>query len=174
MILELLSYLLRFVAIMIVQLLVVNNIELSSYINPYIYISFILLLPVTLKPWQSLGLAFLCGAVMDSFSSTPGLHIAATVFMAYMRVHYLRFATTKEDQEGRIVPSMAKKGIVWFTFYTFVMTLMHHTLLFFLEIYGLQEFFSTLFRIVLSSFVTVLMIVAGQLLFYKSNLTDGK
>lgn len=168
MILELFTYLLKFAGIILLQILVVNNIELSAYINPYIYISFVLLLPVTTRPWLTLLLGFLTGAVMDTFSSTPGLHIAATVLLAYVRIHYLRFATTKEDLEGRIRPGMSKKGIVWFVFYCFTLTLVHHTFLFFLEIYGFQEFFSTMLRVVLSSLVSVLMMVVGQLLFYNT------
>lgn len=166
MIIDFFTSLLKFTALVLLQILVVNNIELNAYVNPYIYISFILLLPVTIKPWQILLVAFVCGGVIDTFSSTPGLHIAATVLLAYLRSHYLRFATTKEDIEGHIRPSMSKKGIVWFTFYCFLMTFAHHTLLFFLEIYGFSEFFSTLFRITLSSLATVLLICVGQLLFY--------
>ncbi len=173
MILELLTYLFKFIGIILLQILVVDNIELSSYINPYIYISFILLLPVTIKPWHALTLAFVCGAVVDALSSTPGLHIAASVLLAYVRIHYLRFATTKEDTESRIRPSMSKKGIVWFVFYCFSMTLIHHIFLFFLEIYGFQEFFSTLLRIIFSTLVTVLMIVVGQLLFYNTKISNG-
>jgi rod shape-determining protein MreD len=152
--------------VVLLQVLVINSIELSAYINPYIYISFILLLPVTTKPWISLVIAFLCGVVVDTFSSTPGLHIAATVLLAFVRVHYLRLSTTKEDVEGRIRPSMSKKGVVWFVFYCFAMTFVHHTFLFFLEIYGFSEFFSTLLRITLSALVTSMLIIIGQLLFY--------
>lgn len=168
MILDFFTYLLKFIGIILLQILVVDNIELSAYVNPYIYVSFILLLPVTLKPWLSLALGFLCGAAIDTFTSTPGLHIAATVLLAYVRIHYLRFATTKEDIEGRVRPTMSKKGVVWFIFYCFTLTLVHHTFLFFLEIYGFQEFFSTMLRIILSTLVTVLMIVVGQLLFYNT------
>jgi rod shape-determining protein MreD len=158
---------------MLVQLLVVNNIELSSYINPYIYISFILLLPIHIKPWQIVALSFLCGALMDAFSSTPGLHIAATNFMGFIRIHYLRATTTKEDFEGRISPSLSQKGVVWFSVYCFSLTFIHHLLLFFLEIYGFQEFFSTITRAFLSTIVTVLLIIIGQLLFYRSNFRNG-
>ncbi|MBW7845417.1 MAG: rod shape-determining protein MreD [Bacteroidia bacterium] len=166
MIVDFFTYLLKFIGIALLQVLVVNNITLSTYINPYIYISFILLLPVTTKPWHLLLIAFLTGAVIDTFGSTPGLHIAATVFMAYVRIHYLRIATTKEDIEGHAVPNMSKKGVVWFVIYCFLMTFAHHTILFFLEIYRFSEFLTTLSRVVLSTLVTVLMIVVGQLLFY--------
>jgi len=172
-ILEIFSYLLRFIAIILLQILVVNNIELSSYINPYIYVAFILTLPVTMKPWQIVFLSFILGAAMDAFSSTPGLHIAATNFMGYMRIHYLRATTTKEDIEGRMVPSISQKGIVWFSVYGFVMVFMHHLVLFFLEIYGFHEFFRTLSRVFVSTLVTLLLIVVGQLLFFRSKKGNG-
>ncbi|AMS27693.1 hypothetical protein AEM51_12365 [Bacteroidetes bacterium UKL13-3] len=164
---------LRFIAIILLQILVVNNIELSSYINPYIYVAFILTLPVTMKPWQIVFLSFILGAAMDAFSSTPGLHIAATNFMGYMRIHYLRATTTKEDIEGRMVPSISQKGIVWFSVYGFVMVFMHHLVLFFLEIYGFHEFFRTLSRVFVSTLVTLLLIVVGQLLFFRSKKGNG-
>ncbi len=158
---------------MLLQILVINNIELSSYINPYVYIAFIITLPVTMKPWQIVFLSFLTGATMDAFSSTPGLHIAATNFMGYIRIHYLRVTTTKEDLEGRMVPSISQKGIVWFTVYAFMMIFLHHLVLFFLEIYGFHEFFSTLMRVLVSTLVTLLLIITGQLLFFRSKKSNG-
>jgi rod shape-determining protein MreD len=171
-ILEILTYLFRLIVIVILQLLVVNNIELSSLVNPYIYVAFILLLPISMKPWMVVVISFLTGAIIDAFSSTPGLHIAAANLMGYLRYFYLAAATTKEDQIGNIVPSISQKGIVWFNFYAFALIFVHHFALFFLEIYTFREFFSTLLRIILSTFVSLLLINIGQLLFYnvgKSN-----
>jgi rod shape-determining protein MreD len=154
---------------MLIQLLVVNNIELSSYINPYIYVAFILLLPVNMKPWQVVLISFFTGVIMDSFSSTPGLHIAATNLMGYLRFYYLKAATTKEDQDSRVLPSISQKGVVWFSFYAFFMIFVHHLVLFFLEIYGFGEFFATIWRVFLSTLVSVMLIVMGQLLFFNIN-----
>jgi rod shape-determining protein MreD len=167
-ILNILTYTFRFIAVVLLQLLVINNIELSSYINPYIYVSFILLLPINTKAWHVVIISVLMGAVIDAFSSTPGLHIAACNFMGFMRIHYLRATTTKEDMEGRVFPSMSQKGIVWFAVYGFVMVFLHHLVLFFLEIYGFQEFFATMARVVLSTLVTLLLIIVGQLLFFRT------
>lgn len=154
---------------MLLQLLVVNNIELSTYINPYIYVLIILALPVSMKPWIVLMLSFFTGMVMDTFSSTPGLHMAACGFMGYLRSFYLQFACSKEDFESRIIPSVSRKGLVWFMVYVSIMTLIHHMVLFYLEIYSLQEFFRTLFRVLSSTLFTVLIITIGQLLFYRQS-----
>lgn len=167
--LEWLAYIARFILLLLLQLLVVNNIELSSYVNPYIYPAFILLLPINMKPWQVVVISFLTGVTMDSFSSTPGLHTAAINLMGYLRFYYLQAATTKEDQDGRVIPSVSHKGIVWFSFYAFFLILIHHFVLFFLEIYGLSEFLATVWRILLSTLVSVMLIVMGQLLFYNFN-----
>jgi rod shape-determining protein MreD len=153
-------------------LLVVNNIELHSSINPYIYITFILLLPISLKPWQVLIISFFTGAAMDAFSSTPGLHMAATNLVGYLRGFYLSGATTKEDQERNIVPSISQKGFLWFNFYALVLIFTHHFVLFFLEIYTFREFFPTMIRILMSTFVTLLLINIGQILFYNVSKSD--
>lgn len=173
MILNILTYLARFVGLVLLQILVINNIELNSYINPYVYVSFILLLPINTKAWHVVVISFLTGAVIDAFSSTPGLHIAACNFMGFMRIHYLRATTTKEDMEGKVFPSVSQKGIVWFAVYGFVMIFLHHLLLFFLEIYGFNEFFSTLSRVFLSTLVTLLLIIVGQLLFFRTKKSNG-
>lgn len=171
MIIEFLSLILRFFLILLIQLLVINNIELSTYVNPYIYILFILTLPVSMKPWKVVILSFLTGMTMDTFSSTPGLHMAATGFMGYLRNFYLQFACSKDDIESRMEPSISRKGLVWFVLYMSIMTLIHHTVLFYLEIYSFREFFRTFFRILSSSLFTVIILSLGQLLFYRSPKT---
>jgi len=167
-IIELLTYLLRFIGILFLQILIVNNIELNTYINPFIYVIFILALPVNIKPWVVLVISFITGIIMDSFSSTPGLHMAATVFMGYLRGFYLQIAASKEDLEGNITPSISQKGPIWFLIYAFVLVLAHHVFLFFLEMYSFREFFRTLIRIIFSTTFSVAIIMLGELLFYKS------
>ncbi|MBC7383488.1 MAG: rod shape-determining protein MreD [Bacteroidia bacterium] len=167
MIIDLFTYLFRFILIVLFQLLVINNIELSTYINPYIYIVFILTLPVDMKPWLVVLISFFTGMVMDTFSSTPGLHMASCVFMGYVRIFYLRFATSKEDFSGSIKPTVSRKGVVWFLVYATMLTFLHHLVLFYLEIYGFNEFFRTLTRIIFSTVFSVLLITVGQLLFYR-------
>ena len=168
MIIDFLTYIIRFVFIILIQLLVINNIELDTYFNPYIYIVFILSLPVTMKPWLIVSISFFTGMVMDTFSSTPGLHMAASGFVGYFRNFYLQFACSKEDFEKQISPAISSKGFVWFTVYALLLTLLHHTVLFYLEIYSLNEFFRTFFRVISSTLFSVLIIVISQLLFFKN------
>ncbi len=167
MILDILSYIARFIFIVLIQVLVINNLEITTYINPYIYIVIILSLPFNTKPWVVLVISLLAGTIMDSFSNSPGLHMAACVFMGYFRRFYLLFSTNKEDQSSNNHPSISSKGWVWFITYALILTFLHHFVLFFLEAYSIFEFTDTVFRIFFSSIFSVLIITIGQLLFYK-------
>ena len=48
----------RFLVLVIVQIFVLNNIQFLGFVNPYLYILFLLLLPVKFPRWLSLLLGF--------------------------------------------------------------------------------------------------------------------
>ena len=73
------KYLTQFVILVILQLLIFNNIEFSGYVNPYVYVLFILLLPFDTPKALLLILAFIMGIIIDLFMGTPGVHSSATV-----------------------------------------------------------------------------------------------
>ncbi|MFZ4059415.1 MAG: rod shape-determining protein MreD, partial [Ferruginibacter sp.] len=67
----------RFFLLILLQVLVFNNMHLNGYINPYVYVLFILLLPFETPQWLLLISAFLLGFGVDLFSDTMGMHTAA-------------------------------------------------------------------------------------------------
>lgn len=75
------KYAIMFVSLVLVQVLILNNIQFSGFVNPYVYVLFILLLPFTIPGYLLLGLSFLMGISIDIFSNTLGLHAAASVFL---------------------------------------------------------------------------------------------
>ena len=78
-----LRYILIFILLLLIQLLVLNNINLGGYINPYVYLLFILLLPYGTPRWVLLLVGFFTGLVVDYFSNTLGLHASATLILAF-------------------------------------------------------------------------------------------
>ena len=73
----------RFVALVIVQVLIVNHIRLGGYVHPYIYLIFVMLLPINMPGWQLLISGFSIGLVIDLFMGTLGMHAGATTMMAF-------------------------------------------------------------------------------------------
>ena len=78
-------HILRFLGLLFLQVLVVDNIRLGYYVHPYVYVLFIFLLPFNIPRWQLLLLGFVNGFFVDLFNGTPGLNAAATVLMAFVR-----------------------------------------------------------------------------------------
>src|SRR5210317_1030582 len=81
----------RFIALVLIQALVLNHINFLSYINPYVYILFIILFPIKNNRLLFIFIAFLLGLTVDLFSDSGGIHAAACVTIAYIRPVVLKF-----------------------------------------------------------------------------------
>jgi rod shape-determining protein MreD len=156
----------RFIFLIFFQILILNNIQFSGYINPYFYIYFILLLPFETPRWLLLSSAFLLGISLDIFSDTPGLNAAACVLMAFLRPFIISSISSGTEFMMGTHPSLKNQGLKWFAYYSVILVLIHHTSLFYLEIFRFSEFFQTMLRVLLSSAFTLLLIFISEYLFY--------
>ena len=154
-----------FILLVLVQVLALNSIQFLGYINPYIYILFILSLPVRLPQWVTLLLGFLLGITIDAFSNTMGTHAFATVLIAFLRNGIIKLFTSIEEGNNP-VPSFYTFGVGAYVKYVILMTLVHHTTLFFLEAFSFSLFWVVFFKVILSSIVTILIIL-GIRSFYR-------
>lgn len=154
-----------FILLILLQVLILNNIQFSGYINPYVYIMFILLLPVEIPSWLLLILSFATGLIIDFFSGSPGMHSSATVLAGFVRPYILRVISPRDGYEPNADPSMLTYGFTWFLSYTFLIVLIHHTALFYLEVFRFADFFRTLLRVLLSSLFSITFILLVE--FYR-------
>jgi len=167
MIKTILIYLLQFAVLILAQLLVFNNIEFSGFINPYVYVLFVLLLPFdTPKPVLLLG-AFFIGLSIDMYMGTPGVHSTATVFMAFSRPTVLALFSPREGYQTGTLPRLSQFGPEWFVKYAVMLVLLHHIVLFYLEVFTFHQFFSTFLRVLLSSMLTALIIIVSQFFIFR-------
>jgi rod shape-determining protein MreD len=140
---------------------VLNNIRFSGFINPYIYILFILLLPVRFPRWISLLLGFGLGLIIDSFTNTPGVHAFATVLVAYLRKPVIN-AFISVEEGANPLPGLYSFGVAAFVKYLVTLVVIHHTAFYFLEVFSFHDAGSTLMRIALNSFVTITILLGIQ------------
>jgi len=154
-----LRFCLIFVLLILLQVLLFNNIEFSGYVNPYVYVMFILLLPIEIPSWLLLLLSFGTGLIIDFFSGSPGMHTSATVLIGFVRPYVLRLVSPRDGYESGSDPSMLAYGFRWFATYTLLMVLIHHTALFYLEVFRFADFFRTLLRVILSTLFSMSFIL---------------
>lgn len=150
-----------------VQILIVNNIQINEYFLPQFYILFILLLPFETPRWLLLVSAFTLGISVDLFTQTPGMHAAASVFMAFLRPWILEMSAPRDGYETGTFPRLYYYGFQWFLRYTVILVLAHHFVLFYIEIFRFTEFFSTLLRVLLSSLFSIILIMLSQYFIFR-------
>lgn len=162
------KYIIIFVVLVLVQVLILNNIQFSGLINPYIYILFILLLPFTIPGYLLLGLSFLLGISIDIFNNTPGIHAGATVLLGFLRPGIAQLISSRETIEKGNTPNMTQLGFASFLKYTVISVLVHHLFLFYAEAFSFGGFFETLLRCILSSIFSIVIILASQFIIFKN------
>src|SRR5699024_10263302 len=97
----------RFVLLILIQVFLLNNINLMGYINPYLYVLFIILYPVTGNKTTLIILSFLLGLSIDIFENSGGVHAAASVCIAYIRSGILRYSFGLSYEHNNIKLSRA-------------------------------------------------------------------
>ena len=155
----------RFVVLVALQVLLIDHINLGGYINPPLYILFILLLPFETPGWFLLLSAFALGFSIDIFSNSVGLHAASSVFMAYMRPTIIRAVGAPADYEGYLNPGIPDMGTRWFVIYTLFLTLLHQLAFGILESFHFAEAGIIFIRMIVSSLFTLVLIVLIEYLF---------
>ncbi|MDO8952088.1 MAG: rod shape-determining protein MreD [Draconibacterium sp.] len=160
------KYAVMFISLVLVQVLIFNQVQFSGFFNPYVYVLFIILLPLSTPRYAVLILAFLLGLTIDIFSNSLGVHSAATVFAAYIRPLIIRIISNREDDKSDF-PGLNQNKLTWFINYVLLMVLFHHTALFYLEVYTFANFLNTLYRVILSSLFSIIIIVLSQFLVFK-------
>ncbi|MEZ4720324.1 MAG: rod shape-determining protein MreD [Flavobacteriales bacterium] len=158
----------RFLLLVIVQVLILNNIQFLGIINPYLYIYLLLVLPVDFSPNGGLFVGFLLGLTLDLFCQTLGMHTIATTFAAYCRPYIMRYMAPRDGYEFSRVPGIRQMGWLWFITYSAVVIFLHHFVLFFVEMFRMSGFWLTLGKSLGSTFMTLTLVLIVQMLFVSS------
>lgn len=155
----------RFVLLILLQVLALNHMNLGGYLNPFVYVLFLLLLPVHINKSLLLLLGFLTGLTIDYFGNTLGLHASASLLLAFLRPGIIALFFKTLDFSNKEAPDLRRFGLVGFFKYTLVLVFFHHLVLFYLEVLSLNDFLPTFLGVVLSTLLSTLVIMILMLLF---------
>lgn len=158
---------LQFVVLLSVQILILNNVNLFGYVEPMIYIWFILILPYKTPKWAVLLLSFLMGFCVDVFSGQVGFHTAVSVFTGFVRPLFLSSFESNQQTSSFDIPTSSNMGFAPYLAYISVLSTIHIGLLISIETFRWSEILQNLLRIGLSSLSTILLIVLCDLIFFK-------
>jgi rod shape-determining protein MreD len=160
---------LRFVILLLLQVLIFDNIQIRAFLIPQAYLLFLLLLPFETPKWLLLVLGFFTGLMVDLFSYTVGLHAAACTLIAFVRPFAIRTIASRQQYEPGIQPGISGLGFGWFLNYTLLLTAVHHLFIYFMEEFRFTDFFTTLYRAALNIVITAAVIILIQLLISRTS-----
>ena len=157
----------RFFALMLVQILILNNVNISGFAIPYLYLLFILMLPTNTGKISMLLLGFVCGLTIDIFSNMLGFHTAACTLVAFCRIIFADRILTRNEAVVIATPSIYSVKPAYFVNYMLVLTAIFFFTFYALELFDSHGFFRLLFSTILSTLLTATLMLLSQLLFIK-------
>lgn len=164
-----LYYILLFIFFVLLQVLVLNKIELFGYINPYLYIAYIFILPLNQKRISVLTSAFLLGLCIDIFCNSGGIHAFATLFIAYIRLFFIKVIFKKTASEYLLFDlNLETFGKVFN--YTAILTFIHHFILFSFINFSFYNFSNVILNTMFSSVFTLSLYYIGSFIFRKKSI----
>lgn len=153
----------RFVVLVLLQVAVLNNINFLGYINPYLYVIFILLFPANNNRIVFIFLSFLLGMTIDLFSDSGGVHAAACVTIAFIRPVVLKFCFGSVYENLSIKFANVDFGakVIYFA----ILVSIHNLILFSLEIFNFNNILLILKKTLFSGIFTILLCIITTIIF---------
>ena len=157
---------LRFVVLILAQVAIFNHINFAGYINPYPYILFILLYPITENKAAFLLFSFLLGLTLDMFMDSGGMHAAACLIIAHLRHWVLGwvFGVAYEYNAVNVAQTTLGQRAIYFSILVFT----HQLILFSLETFNVSDIIYILKKTLFCGvFTLVLCLILTSLFSYR-------
>lgn len=148
-----------FLILLAAQVLILNHVHLLDVAMPLLYIYFAITFRRGFPRWVILLSCFLMGLIVDMFSSTPGLAAGTMTLIGFIQPFLVERTAPRDSAEDMEI-SVATLGYGGFTFLSGVITAIYCLVFFTLEAFSFFEWFVWLERIIASSLLTWVLILA--------------
>jgi len=163
----LIQQLLSFVLYVLAQVTLLKNLVVFDAAFCFVYIGFILFLPLETGRTVLLLIGFLTGFIVDLFYDSIGIHAASGVLIAFLRPIWINILTPQGGYEAGASPYLRETSTTWYISYSLLIIFIHHFAIFFIEAGGFSLFLFTLVKVLSSVTFTFLVLLLVQLLFYR-------
>lgn len=165
---SLISNIISFLFFTLIQIFLFLNFNIYEYGFAFVYLGFILFLPLNTPKILLLFLAFLSGLSIDLFYNTLGVHAFAVVLIAYLRSTFSKLFIPKMMDDINELTSIDKLGIERTLVILFSLTFIHHLTIFFIINGGSNFFFDNILKAFLSAVISTSLIFIFKKIFFKN------
>ncbi|MFK7900414.1 MAG: rod shape-determining protein MreD [Cyclobacteriaceae bacterium] len=162
------KYIIRFILLVLLQVVVFKELVLFNTAMCFIYIAFLITIPLNIGRGYTLLLGFFLGITIDMFYNTGGVHAFACVFVAYMRPFILFKVAGEEVLEKGVIIPMDTLNWRDTVLYSLLMISLHHVVLLFTASFSFNLFFFTLLKIIVSTVFTSFIFLSSYYILKQS------
>ena len=159
------KYIILLPLFLFVQIYILNEVMFASYINPYLYLIILLIMPFKTQKWFLLIYAFILGLSVDVFSDTLGMHSSACLIISLLKPSITKITIPHNIIEENDELIAQKIGVKSFILFTSILIFIHHSILFILEHASID--FKILLKIILSTIISSIIITICQFFFFR-------
>ena len=157
MIRNIITTVLLFVLLVLMQV-VCNRICLFNVAVPFVFIYFIIRLPMSMSINWVLTLSFLIGLIVDIFSNTAGMNAMACTILAVIRKPILTLFCPREDEMAETTLSIRTLGVGNYVKYMSLLTLVFCICIYLIQMFTFYNIALTILRILGSTLLTAIVI----------------
>jgi len=158
----------RFFIFILLQVFVFNHVQWFGFLNPVIYLLFLILLPLEIPKSIQYIIAFVTGFIVDAFLRTYGMQAFACVLMVFIRPYIILILNGFKLLEAGVKPVPGIKNFTWILIYTLLLVFVQQVTVTILEIFQWIYWW----RIIKTSFIntlfTTFIILCVEYIFYTS------
>lgn len=156
----LLNFASLFVALVLAQAVIFNNLILFNNAIALVFVYLIIILPLSISTNAAMTVGFLLGLSVDIFSDTPGLNALSCTILAFIRRPIYHLYMPREEESAIQRPGLKYMGWASFLKYSLTMTLIYCVCVFSLEAFSFFDWTRMIVRIVTSTLYTLVFVYA--------------
>ena len=152
----------RFLFFSLLQGLIFNNFDFFDIYDPYVCLVFIITFPIKVNKITFMMISFIFGFTLDLYSNSLGINTVACLSVAFLRSYILNFVFGSFYDPHGI--KLIKNYVLESTFsqkflYITTIILIHHLILFSLEVFSFQFISLILFKTLITSLISLIFCI---------------
>ena len=157
----------QFLLLLLLQAFLLNNINFFGFINPNLYLLFILVYRLDGNPTLLIILGFVMGLLLDLLTQGSGGHTIATLTIAFIRPFIIRFSfgVNYDVPMGMIKGSLLNQRLLYLS----LMVVIHHLVLYSVVYFSFENIITILKNTLFTSFFTFILVYISLGLFKEKN-----
>ena len=156
----------RFFILILLQVFVFNYVQWFGFLNPVVYLLFLILLPLEIPKSVQYILAFVTGLIVDAFLSTYGIQAFACVLMVFFRPYIILILNGLKPLEAGVKPVPGVKDFGWILVYTLLLVFVQQLTVTILETFQWVDWWRILWTSVVNTLFTTFIILCVEYIFY--------